>query len=92
MNNECRVAWYNTMRESVNEHQYYHLVCQLSCVFEDEDGDFEVMFKVPTKYAMKYFDMTFEELENFLDNEYTSEDSEALLAQAHLDGQLLGIW
>ena len=71
---------------------FYHMVAKLVVVKEDEFGEYEVVFSVPLKYAMEYFGMTFDELENFLDNEYTSEDSEGLLEKAYEDGQLLSIY
>ena len=68
--------------------RFSHKLAQLNIVRETFEGDKEVVFAVDWEYAMDFFDMTDDELLYFLENEYTSEDSEQLYYQALLDSEI----
>lgn len=91
MKREERIEMYNRMVHNVSK-EVCHLVAKMSVTFEDELGSLEFHFSVPLFYAMEYFNMSVDELEDFLNNEYTSEDSAGLLDKAYLDGKLLSIF
>lgn len=63
-----------------NPKVFAHQVVQLNVVFEDDDGDTEVMFAVPVSYAKKVWDIQEDErFWDFVENEYTSDDSQLVL-------------
>lgn len=66
-----------------------HNLVAVICVYEtEEDGDVEVYAAVGRRFAKDFFKMDDRELSNFLENEYTSEDSQALIEHAILKKQL----
>lgn len=66
----------------------HNLVAVISVYETEEDGDVEVYAAVGRRFAKDFFNMDDRELSNFLENEYTSDDSKALIEHAILKKQL----
>ena len=72
----------------------HDLLLSLSCSFEEEDADIEVIFAVPADFLQswmmhntgKYW--TFEEIQKWLQEKYTSEDSMDILEKAALQNKV----
>ena len=72
----------------------HDLLFSLSCVFEEDDADIEVIFAVPADFLQswmmhntgKYW--TFEEIQKWLQEKYTSEDSMDILEKAALQNKV----
>jgi hypothetical protein len=66
-----------------------YIFVRMTCVFEDDDGDSEIVFSVPVSYVKEYLDTEdLNEVYEFMENEYTSEDSQAILDKAWIDGEV----
>jgi hypothetical protein len=66
-----------------------HIFIRMTCVFEDEDGDSEIVFSVPVFYVKKHLGTEdLNRVYEFMENEYTSEDSQAILEKAWTDGEV----
>lgn len=66
----------------------------LSCVFECEDYETEVTFAVPVQWLLDYMnkdkvEWDWARLQEWLQNEYTSEDSQPILEQAITENQVV---
>ena len=72
----------------------HDLLFSLSCVFEEDDADIEIIFAVPADFLQswimhntgKYW--TFEEIQKWLQEKYTSEDSMDILKKAALQNKI----
>ena len=72
----------------------HDLLFSLSCIFEDDCGDTEVIFAIPADWLQtwmlrntgKYW--SFEEIQKWLQETYTSEDSEDILKKAALENRI----
>ena len=65
-----------------------HIYVRLSTVYEDDDGNTELVFLVPIKTVEEVTSYKGEELKNWLENEYTSEDSLEIFEVALVTGQV----
>ena len=85
-----------TAKKLLNDNQYtaysrHDLLFSMSVIFEDDDGETEIVFAVPADWLQtwmlrntgKYW--SFEEIQKWLQDEYTSEDSEDILEKAALE-------
>ena len=67
----------------------------MSCVFEDDNGDTEVIFTVPIDWLCRYMTGLYgspwewPDVKKWLDTEYTSDDSRAVLDQAVLEDKVV---
>ena len=70
----------------------HRLLVNLTCVFEDDNEETEVTFAVPFVFVLqcihKFSEWQWEDLKKWLENEYTSEDSQEILEQAILQNQI----
>ena len=72
----------------------HDLLFSMSCIFEEEDADIEVVFAVPATFLRDWlFDTTgirwtFNRVQKWLQESYTSEDSEAVLVKAALENKI----
>lgn len=72
----------------------HDLLFSLSCLFEEDDADIEIVFAVPADFLQswmmhetgKYW--TFEEIQKWLQEKYISEDSEDILEKAALQNKV----
>lgn len=72
----------------------HDLLFSLSCVFEEDDADIEIIFAVPADFLQswmmhntgKYW--TSEEIQKWLQEKYTSEDSMDILEKAALQNKV----
>lgn len=66
-----------------------HIFVRMTCVFEDDDGCSEIVFSVPISYVKKHLGTEdLNKVYEFMENEYTSEDSQAILEKAWIDGEV----
>ena len=66
-----------------------HIFVRMTVVFEDDDGDSELVFSVPASYVKNYLETEdLNKVYEFMDSEYTSEDSRAILDKAWVDGEV----
>ena len=66
-----------------------HIFVRMAVVFEDDDGDSELVFSVPVSYVKNYLETEdLNKVYEFMENEYTSEDSRAILDKAWTDGEV----
>lgn len=72
----------------------HDLLFSLSCVFEEDDADIEIVFAVPADFLRNWLYekteklWTFNRVQKWLQEEYTSEDSEEVLQKAALDDKI----
>lgn len=78
--------WLSTAEHCSCTHEQ---LVSLVCVFEDDTGETEVVFAVPIQWLINYLDglsgrreWDWERLARWLENEYTSEDSQPVLEEA----------
>lgn len=66
-----------------------HIFVRMTCVFEEDDGDSEIIFSVPVSYVKEHIGTEdLNKVYEFMENEYTSEDSQAILDKAWTDGEV----
>lgn len=65
-----------------------HIFVRLSTVFEDDDGNTELTFFVPIRFVMEYADYQGMQLEDWLEEEYDSDDSKAIYDKAILENMV----
>jgi hypothetical protein len=80
------------------EKGYHDPLMELTCVFEDDSEDTEVSFACPVWWLVSYMRNNNNEkwwcessLQEWLENEYTSDDSREILEQALLEGYVV-LW
>lgn len=79
---------------SYSAYSRHDLLFSMSCIFEEDDADIEIIFAVPADFLQswmmhetgKYW--TFEELQKWLQGKYTSSDSEDILEKAALQNKV----
>lgn len=90
---ECMAAC-NKQNSYKNFSDHEQLV-GLSCIFDCEDYETEVTFAVPIQWLLDYIKREWDEnwdwprLQEWLRNEYTSEDSQSILEQAITENQVV---
>ena len=71
------------------DYSQHDLLVHLTCVFENEDEEFEVTFAVPLYWTLEQTGFnTWGRLQHWLQNEYTSDDSKAILDTAILENKI----
>ena len=66
-----------------------HIFVRMTCVIEDDDGCSEIVFSVPVSYVKEHIGTEdLNKVYEFMENEYTSEDSQAILEKAWIDGEV----
>lgn len=73
----------------------HDLLFSLSVIFEEDDGDTEIVFAVPAEWLLSWLykrtdkkKMCLTDVQEWLCNEYTSEDSEQILEEAALNNKV----
>lgn len=73
----------------------HDLLFSLSVIFEEDDGDTEIVFAVPAEWLLNWLSERTDEkmtcltdVQEWLCNEYTSEDSEQILEEAALNNKV----
>ena len=61
-----------------------HIFVKLNIVYDDEDGNIELSFFVPISFVMEYTGYQGMQLEDWLEEEYDSDDSQAIFDNAIL--------
>lgn len=91
MKKEEVVSWLNGCTDDY-DYSNHRLLVNLTCVFEDDYGEIEVTFAVPTEWILQtlqqYPQWSWSDLHKWLENEYTSEDSQYILEKAVEENQL----
>ena len=72
----------------------HDLLFSMSCIFEEEDADIEIVFAVPADFLQswmmhergKYW--SFEDIQKWLQERYTSDDSSDILEKAALQNKV----
>lgn len=90
-----------TAKKLLNDNPYtayakHDLLFSMSVIFEDDDGDTEIVFAVPADWLQTWlFNATgdavcrsFADIRKWLQEEYTSEDSERILEEAALNNKV----
>lgn len=70
--------------EEARVNETKHIFVKLTIVYDDEDGDTELSFFVPIRFVMNYTGYKGMELEDWLEEEYDSDDSQAIFDEAIL--------
>lgn len=82
---ECK----QTASFDYNPSKVGHIFVRMTCVFEYDDGCSEIVFSVPVFYVKKHLGTEdLNKVYKFMENEYTSEDSQAILEKAWTDGEV----
>jgi hypothetical protein len=85
------------MSEAVKNYKDYgkhELLVNLSCVYEDNSESVEVIFAVPEEWLLDYMTnltktmWSWLSIHDWLENEYTSEDSQQILEKAILENEI----
>lgn len=85
------------MSEAVKGYKDYNKhypLCSLSCVYENDTESVEVIFAVPIGFLCSYVNdinddyWSWEDVQEWLENEYTSEDSQQILEKAILENEI----
>ena len=79
------VEWLSSSKDRTEP---YTPLVQMVCVFEDETETTEVVFAVPINWLGQKLNMTWRQLQDWLRNEYTSDDSQQVLERAVEENQL----
>ena len=83
---ECMVAC--NKQNSYKDFSKHEQLVGLSCIFDCDDYETEVTFAVPVQWLLDYIkrewdeNWDWEKLQNWLQKEYTSEESEGILKDA----------
>ena len=89
-----------TAKKILNDNPYtayakHDLLFSMSVIFEDDDGDTEIVFAVPADWLLTWMykntnqkKITLAYVQEWLCNEYTSEDSEQILEEAALNNKV----
>lgn len=71
------------------DYSAHEQLVHLTCVYENDDEDFEVTFAVPFYWTLEQTGFnTWGRLQHWLQNEYTSDDSHEILDQAILENKI----
>lgn len=71
------------------DYSAHEQLVHLTCVFENDVEEFEVTFAVPFYWTMEQTGFnTWERLQHWLQNEYTSDDSKEILDNAILENKI----
>ena len=83
------------LSSSKDETERYTPLVQMVCVFEDDTETTEVIFAVPINWLVNYKTKIDKEIiwswvavKNWLENSYTSDDSQQILEEAVIENQL----
>lgn len=80
--------WLFNAEENFDYSAHEQLV-HLTCVYENDDEEFEVTFAVPFYWTLEQTGFnTWGRLQHWLQNEYTSDDSHEILDQAILENKI----
>lgn len=86
---------YDWLKDSKDDTERYVPLVQMICVFEDETENTEVIFAVPIDWLVHYMTAiddekiwSWDSVKNWLENEYTSDDSQQILEKAVETNQL----
>ena len=71
------------------DYSAHEQLVHLTCVYENDDEEFEVTFAVPFYWTLEQTGFnTWGRLQHWLQNEYTSDDSHEILDQAILENKI----
>ena len=76
------------------DYSQHDLLVHLTCVYENDEEDFEVTFAVPVHWLIDYVkrewneDWDFEKIQKWLQKEYVSEESEGILDSAVAENKI----
>lgn len=71
------------------DYSAHEQLVHLTCVYENDDDEFEVTFAVPFYWTLEQTGFnTWGRLQHWLQNEYTSDDSHEILDQAILENKI----